>query len=506
MKLHIGCGKKYLPGYVHVDITPHKHVDIVCNLLDIDKHVPPSSVDEIYACHCAEHVSRHEITKLFKVFYKVLKPNGVLRLSVPDIEQSIKMYMNGTPLFPTLYGQFWGGQKDDYDYHTCGFDMKTMRTFLQVAGFDNVERYDWREFLPEGFDDYSRSYIPHMDFENGTLLSLNVVARKRRPIIVYCTGGFTNAINSLIASVNYARQHHMKIFLYWIDGYVALDSKFTDIFDIVSNYDLTEITDDELVNMLRDIKTPVLKITHNTNITVLNDVEGPVVNPKHVQDLPNPNDYNMVFFHTDEAPFYVQSHVPMHFSQFFKVVSFRKSIIDDAFSYLKSFVNVPKSGLHLRGTDILSTTGFTYDDIINFASTHAQNLKDKELPLLICTDDKIIAERITLLNNPNMIICNHKDYVKKCNDNVSWYHDAGNDHINANKFEVDGKQFKAYSSANVYRSHDQIKAGIIDLILLSNMHRIDCFGPTSGMSTYYKFAKMLQIYNYHCNSTLTYQQ
>ena len=47
-----------------------------------------------------------------------------------------------------------------------------------AAGFSNVERYDWRDFLPPGYDDYSRSYLPHMDFDHGRLMSLNVVAVK----------------------------------------------------------------------------------------------------------------------------------------------------------------------------------------------------------------------------------------------------------------------------------------------------------------------------------------
>jgi hypothetical protein len=49
---------------------------------------------------------------------------------------------------------------------------------LEKYGFHNVERYDWRDFLPSGFDDLSRAYIPHLSFNDGVLMSLNVKAVK----------------------------------------------------------------------------------------------------------------------------------------------------------------------------------------------------------------------------------------------------------------------------------------------------------------------------------------
>jgi len=179
MKLHIGCGNRYLPGWIHVDLEKYgEHIDYVCDIRKLKDVFGSGNIEEIYACHVIEHVGRHEILDLFKSLFEVLKHNGVLRMAVPDIEKAIELYVRGVPLWPTLYGQFWGGQKNSADYHCVGFDMKMLQGFLKDVGFKSAERYDWREFLPEGFDDYSRSYLPHMDFENGECLSLNVIARK----------------------------------------------------------------------------------------------------------------------------------------------------------------------------------------------------------------------------------------------------------------------------------------------------------------------------------------
>ena len=45
-------------------------------------------------------------------------------------------------------------------------------------GFKDVYKYDWRQTEHSYIDDYTQSYLPHMDKENGTLLSLNVEAIK----------------------------------------------------------------------------------------------------------------------------------------------------------------------------------------------------------------------------------------------------------------------------------------------------------------------------------------
>jgi hypothetical protein len=55
-----------------------------------------------------------------------------------------------------------------------------LRETLEIAGFTNVRRYDWRQTVHKDHDDFSQAYIPHMDKENGLLISLNVEADKVR--------------------------------------------------------------------------------------------------------------------------------------------------------------------------------------------------------------------------------------------------------------------------------------------------------------------------------------
>ena len=77
-------------------------------------------------------------------------------------------------------GLLYGGQDYKNNYHYCTFDYALLSEKLRNAGFVRIERYDWQTFLPDGYDDFSRAYLPHMDFAHGTLMSLNVKARKEK--------------------------------------------------------------------------------------------------------------------------------------------------------------------------------------------------------------------------------------------------------------------------------------------------------------------------------------
>lgn len=75
-------------------------------------------------------------------------------------------------------GLLYGGQNYEFNFHYQVFDFLLLKNLLEKNGFRDVERYDWRDFLPDNFDDFSRAYLPHMDFEHGRLMSLNVVTVK----------------------------------------------------------------------------------------------------------------------------------------------------------------------------------------------------------------------------------------------------------------------------------------------------------------------------------------
>ena len=179
MKLHIGCGEKFLPGWKHLNARKFPHVDYVTDKLDRLDMFADNSVEEIYACHILEHFPRATMIRraVLHEWHRVLQLGGILRIAVPDFEAVVAEYLSSQNL-ELVMGLLYGGQNYEYNFHYQTYDFKRLSNLLTQAGFSDIKRYDWREFLPQGYDDYSRSYLPHMDFEHGRLMSLNVVATK----------------------------------------------------------------------------------------------------------------------------------------------------------------------------------------------------------------------------------------------------------------------------------------------------------------------------------------
>jgi len=93
VKLHLGCGKRNLPGYIHLDIDDHPHIDY-CTSVDKLPMFEDNSVDEIYSCGIIGYFDKEEFETTLNEWGRVLKKNGILRISVVDFEKQIEVYLN----------------------------------------------------------------------------------------------------------------------------------------------------------------------------------------------------------------------------------------------------------------------------------------------------------------------------------------------------------------------------------------------------------------------------
>lgn len=172
-KLHLGCGAKILEGFINVDMRDLPGVDIpncdVTNLSMFEK----DSIDIIYACHVLEHMPRPKTFSTLLEWNRVLKKDGILRIAVPDWHNTVEVY-NRTGDYENLLNWIYGGYDYDGNIHYRMFTFQGLKTLLIEAGFKRVTRYDWKNTEHADIDDYSKAYIPHKDFENGILISLNV--------------------------------------------------------------------------------------------------------------------------------------------------------------------------------------------------------------------------------------------------------------------------------------------------------------------------------------------
>ncbi len=182
MKLHLGCGEKYLHGYLHIDLSDYPHIDYKWRV-DSLPMVEDNTVELIYASHVLEYFSDVEAISVLQEWHRVLQPGGILRLAVPDFEALVTVYRT-TDIIGLITGPIFGTWKVSPEVtvsHKCLYNKIKLANYLYAAGFRHVrEWYPLQVFTDknDNFDDFSQAYIPHMDKTNGKCISLNLEADK----------------------------------------------------------------------------------------------------------------------------------------------------------------------------------------------------------------------------------------------------------------------------------------------------------------------------------------
>lgn len=182
MKLHLGCGKRnFGDDWYHIDggRFPHVKSHDITSLPFED-----NTVSIIYASHVLEYFDREEVLTVLQEWRRCLKKGGIIRLAVPDFEQMSKLYVEGTISLTNIIGPLYGKWRMDESninttiYHKTTYDYVSLSNVLSSVGFTNIHKWDWRTTEHSNVDDYSQAYLPHLDKENGVLISLNIEAKK----------------------------------------------------------------------------------------------------------------------------------------------------------------------------------------------------------------------------------------------------------------------------------------------------------------------------------------
>jgi len=143
--LHLGCGPKYLPGFVNIDANPFNKIDLwlfIRNGLPF----PASSADSIYSTHMFEHCYPDELRQLLKECLRVLRPGRGIRLVVPSLTSAIVAYRQKRPEWFSDYPRNFdslGGRFSNFVFcdgqHRTAFDLSYFDEILRAAGFRDVE-------------------------------------------------------------------------------------------------------------------------------------------------------------------------------------------------------------------------------------------------------------------------------------------------------------------------------------------------------------------------------
>jgi hypothetical protein len=139
--LNLGCGTRFREDWINIDIAPIHPKIQYWNILN---GIPFSnnSFDFVYHSHLLEHIPKYKVSGVLAECYRVLKPGGVIRVVVPDLEAIIRLYLEN--LEAALLGSVQGRQR----YHWMLLELYDQAVRNNSGG--EMSEYLRQNPIPEG--------------------------------------------------------------------------------------------------------------------------------------------------------------------------------------------------------------------------------------------------------------------------------------------------------------------------------------------------------------------
>jgi predicted SAM-dependent methyltransferase len=156
--LDIGCGPNIHNEFIGLDYNWKPGLDLCW---DITQGIPiqDNSLLGVYTEHCIEHISYGDVCELLEEIKRILKPEGTLRIIVPDAELYLDLYMKGrsgekvkfpygTPAYKSLNTEKTPMMEINQVFrghgHQFAYDYLTLEAMLQTAGFVSIKKESFR--------------------------------------------------------------------------------------------------------------------------------------------------------------------------------------------------------------------------------------------------------------------------------------------------------------------------------------------------------------------------
>jgi ubiquinone/menaquinone biosynthesis C-methylase UbiE len=150
-RLHWGCGDVTAAGWINSDLWDNPGVDIQADILD-GLPLEDDSIDYAFSNHVLQELDVYDQEVALRELRRVLKPGGVLRLCLPDLDRAIDAYRSGdrdwfiVKEWETIGGNFvtqmiWHG------YTKTPFVFEFAEELARRAGFSRVERAAFAQTL-----------------------------------------------------------------------------------------------------------------------------------------------------------------------------------------------------------------------------------------------------------------------------------------------------------------------------------------------------------------------
>ncbi len=147
MKLHLGCGQRYLEGYLNIDFPSDKHTVQTTNVADVHADLRSlcyhcATFDEIRLHHVFEHFPRPVASGLLASWHYWLIPDGILHLEVPDFNKTAAVILD--PLAShrekaVAERHLYGSHEAPWAAHCEGYTASMLEEMLEAFGFKMFE-------------------------------------------------------------------------------------------------------------------------------------------------------------------------------------------------------------------------------------------------------------------------------------------------------------------------------------------------------------------------------
>ncbi|HEU5097626.1 MAG TPA: methyltransferase domain-containing protein [Roseiflexaceae bacterium] len=101
--------------------------------------LPSACADYVYSSHFLEHLSKRHGARLLAEAFRVLRPGGIIRIAVPDLQQMIDAYQAGQKE-AALDGIFAYLDLGYFARHRYMYDYEILSAQLLACGFTDVRR------------------------------------------------------------------------------------------------------------------------------------------------------------------------------------------------------------------------------------------------------------------------------------------------------------------------------------------------------------------------------
>lgn len=176
VKLNLGSGLVYVPGWIGLDIGLYATMkpwpapvlrmlyrrsgwkdaiteDHYLKLLkggafiqhDLSRGIPfgDSTVDCIFASHFLDSLTQAQGEAILAEAFRILRPGGVLRVSVSDLDKNIELYAAGKR--EEVLARFFPQSQSRPNLRYFMYDWQTLQSALARAGFVDIYRREFQK-------------------------------------------------------------------------------------------------------------------------------------------------------------------------------------------------------------------------------------------------------------------------------------------------------------------------------------------------------------------------